>query len=78
MLYFNYVPTMVWLLVFYASSSQCCGLDGSMRLWYFLVILSYFSIATKGIKIALFWIMFGLVYTIQKSDKPDHACRTPI
>ena len=41
LLYFNYLPDVLWLLVCYGSSSPCRGLVCSVWLWYFLIILTY-------------------------------------
>ena len=39
----NCLPYFMWLFVFYCSSSLCFGLVCSVWLWYFLTMLTYFS-----------------------------------
>ena len=41
LLYFNCLPDVLWLLVFFGFSSKCRGLVFNMWLRYFLIILTY-------------------------------------
>ena len=63
LLYFNWLPDVLWPLVSCGSSSRCRGLICSVWFWYFLVKLTYLFSPShhEDLQSYLFWTQWKLL-----------------